>query len=49
MEEKEHVGKEPILIINIHDTKGGTIKVEIKPEDLKTTKNKKSLLIGREL
>ena len=48
MKEKEHVG-EPILILDIHNTKAGTIKVEIKPEDLKTTRNKKSLLIGREL
>jgi hypothetical protein len=31
MKEKEHVG-EPILIIDIHDTKAGMIKVEIKPE-----------------
>ena len=48
MNEKEHVGA-PILILDIHNTKGGTIKVEIKPEDLLTTKNKQSLIIGREL
>ena len=48
MNEKEHVGA-PILMLDIHNTKGGTIKVEIKPEDLKNTKNKQSLIIGREL
>ena len=47
MKEDYHIGM-PILIIEIHNTKGGTMKVELKPEDLKTTKNGKSLLIGRE-
>ena len=47
MKEDCHIG-EPILIIEIHNTKAGKIKVEIKPEDLKTTKNKQSLIIGRE-
>ena len=46
LEEKDHVG-EPILIIDIHNTKSGRITLTIKPEDLKTKKNKQSLIIGR--
>jgi hypothetical protein len=38
MKEEEHVG-EPNLIIDIHNTKAGTIKVELKPENLNNTKN----------
>ena len=47
MKEKEHVG-EPILILDIQNTKAGMIKVEIKPEDLLRTRNKQSLIIGRD-
>ena len=47
MNEKEHVGA-PILILDIHNTKAGMMSLTIKPEDLKTTKNKKSLIIGRD-
>ena len=47
MNEKEHVGA-PILMLDIHNTKGGTMALIIKPEDLLTTKNKHSIIIGRE-
>ena len=36
MKENEHVGEQPILIIDIHNTKAGVMTLTIKPEDLKT-------------